>query len=161
MSSLCGSKNFYCCLTSFGNYLQNLLLLVFRLYWGASFFFAGLGKFQNVIHTTEFFSGLGVPFPELFVYLVAFFECIGGLFLFWGFLSRLVSIPLIVIMITALLTQHYDGAVVVFSDPAKFLAETPVTFLMVTLTVFCFGPGKISIDYLLETLFCKKKKTEE
>jgi putative oxidoreductase len=66
-----------------------------------------------------------------------------------------VSIPLTIILVTALLTAHAKGAMAMFSSPEEFLAQPPVTFLMVTLIVFVFGAGWFSVDYLIRRLVKK------
>jgi len=143
---------------SVGTFGQHLLLLAMRLYWGYAFHLAGCAKFDNVAGVTEFFTGLGIPFPELMVYIVATVECVGGWCLIFGFASRLISIPLAITMFVALLTAHYEGAAMALLDPSKFVVEAPVSFLITSLVVFFFGPGWISTDYLLEGLVFKRKK---
>ena len=73
-----------------------------------------------------------------------------------GLATRLASIPLIFTMIGALLTVHYAGASQIFTNPTAFQLEAPVTYLLTTLTLFCFGPGAISLDYGIEKLVFKK-----
>jgi uncharacterized membrane protein YphA (DoxX/SURF4 family) len=51
-------------------------------------------------------------------------------------------------MITAFTAGPHITANQYLLDPAPFLAETPLTFLMVSLVVLIFGAGKISLDYL-------------
>ncbi len=63
----------------FSNYLQPLVLLVFRLTWGWQFFLSGKGKLLNHNNVSEFFTSLGIPFPELNAWVVGGVECIGGL----------------------------------------------------------------------------------
>jgi len=45
-------------------YLQSLLLLIIRLYWGWGFFETGKGKLMDVQKPTAFFQSLGIPFPH-------------------------------------------------------------------------------------------------
>lgn len=147
MSTL--SIRFYDAITHFGNSLQPFLLLAMRLYWGLAFFNTGLGKFHNHDNVVQFFTGLGIPFAEASAYLVAFVETVGGLSLALGLLSRLMAIPLIITMCTAFATAHQEALLNVFHDPETFIAQSPFNFLLTSLVVFSFGPGKISFDHLL------------
>jgi putative oxidoreductase len=143
--------------TSIGDSLQSLLLLVLRLYWGFAFFLAGFGKIQNIEPTVDFFGTLGIPFPEFMAPFVAWMEAVGGICLLVGFASRVVALPLAIIMIVALFTAHSEATLGVFQDPQRFINQTAFNFLLTTLIVFCFGPGKISVDYLLERSFSRKQ----
>lgn len=159
MGIIRGFRNFYEGIISAGDFFQHLFLLAIRLYWGYAFHVAGCDKFAHIDKVIGFFGSLGIPFPEANAYLVATIECVGGWCLILGFASRLASIPLAITMVVALVTAHYGAASEILSNPTKFIVEVPVTFLLTSLTVFVFGPGWISIDYLVESLILKKKST--
>lgn len=137
---------FYSFIIRFGNALQPLLLLAIRLYWGIAFIQTGLGKFHNHQMVVEFFQSLSIPYPKAQAYLVACLETVGGLCLAIGFGARLMSIPLIVILCTALATAHKEALIHIFQDPETFISQAPFNFLLASLIVFCFGPGFFSID---------------
>lgn len=150
-------KSCYCALTCIGECLQSLLLLAIRLYWGFGFLFSGYGKLTNIPQITEFFSKLHIPFPELNAYLAGGIECIGGLLLILGLFSRFAALPLIVVMLVAYATAHTSSLVNIFSNPAAFVGEGAFNYLLAALLVLAFGPGKISLDYLLCKLCFQKK----
>lgn len=50
--------------------------------------------------------GLGLPMPDLLALLAGWTEFVGGFLLLIGLLTRLVSVPLIVTMVVAMLTVH-------------------------------------------------------
>lgn len=129
--------------------LQSLLLLVIRLYWGWEFFLTGKGKLMDLAKPTEFFQSLGIPFPHAQAMLAGTTECVGGLLLLAGFCSRLISIPLTILLTVAYLTADLDKVKLIFSDPDKFLAADEFLFLFAVVLVFAFGPGKFSIDWLI------------
>jgi len=135
---------------------QSIFLLLIRLYWGWGFFQTGRGKLSNIAQPTEFFQSLGIPFPHAQAILVGTTECIGGLLLLLGLLSRLASIPLTILLIVAYLTADIAVVKNILGDPDKFLAADEFLFLFVVLLVLLFGPGKFSIDWL----FNRKVKTE-
>lgn len=137
-----------------GTLLQSPLLLVMRVWWGWSFFQAGLGKLRNHADTAEFFGTLGIPLPGLNAWAAASVECFGGLFLLAGFASRLTAIPLSVTMIVAYLTADNEALKSIFSDTDKFTSATPFLFLLTALLVLAFGPGAFSVDRILaRTIF--------
>jgi uncharacterized membrane protein YphA (DoxX/SURF4 family) len=141
------------CLT----YLQPVLLLVLRLYFGWGFFKAGLGKLQNLESTAAYFAGLDIPLPTLNAYLAGATECFGGLLLLLGAASRLVTIPLIFTMLVAYCTQHIEELRTLWAltpdgsyNPAPFFKAAPFPYLLTALLVLLFGPGTFSIDGLLK-----------
>jgi putative oxidoreductase len=129
---------------------QSFLLLVVRLYWGWQFFLTGKGKLMDLQRPTDFFQSLGISFPHAQAILVGTTECIGGLLLLAGFCSRLISIPLMILLSVAYLTADLDKVRMIFSDPDKFLTADEFLFLFAVVLVFIFGPGKISIDWLIK-----------
>lgn len=144
-------------LISLGNFLQDFVLLLFRLYWGYGFLSSGWHKIMNQADSVAFFASIHIPYPEFFVFLVAGVEFIGGLFLILGLASRLIAIPLITTMIVALTTAH-NISLIDLLDQNKFLIQSPVTYLIITLIIFVFGPGRLSLDYLLERFYFRRGK---
>lgn len=144
-------KKIFAFLESVGCFLQAPFLLAIRLYWGYGFAVTGFGKLTNLQVPTEFFQSLGIPYPEFNAIMAGSTELIGGVFLLLGLFSRLVTIPLIGVMTVAYLTAHIDTLFALFTqfDPAPFMSAAPFLFLYASLIVFCFGPGKWSLDYLL------------
>ena len=161
MSFFRSLKGSYESIISTGNFLQHLFLLLIRLYWGYLFQAAGFYKFEHLRETAAGFSEIGIPLSHIMVYLVAAIEFVGGWSLILGLGSRLFSIPLIIVMIIALFTAHYSEASLALIEPSKFMAAAPITFLFTSLIVFLFGPGWISFDYLIETIFFRKKNSEK
>lgn len=131
------------------SHLPDPLLLGIRLYWGWQFFLTGKGKLGNLEGTTEFFIGLGLPLPKLNAALAGSTECFGGLLLLLGLLSRFISVPLMVTMMVAYLTAHLDAVKGIWDDSDAFVTAPPFLFLLASLVVFTFGPGRFSIDALL------------
>ena len=74
---------------------------------------------------------------------------VGLMLLLVGLASRLVSIPLIILLSVAYLTADNEALRSIFSDPDKFLSATPFQFLFAALLVLIFGPGAFSLDYLI------------
>jgi len=133
-------------LATIGGFLQPILLLVIRLYWGWSFFQTGKGKLAHLDKTGEFFASLHLPAPKLNALVAGSTECFGGLLLLVGLFSRLVSVPLIFTTCVAYATAERESLIALFSDPDKFTGATPFLFLAACAIVFVFGPGRLSLD---------------
>ena len=129
--------------------LQSYFLLLIRVYWGYQFLITGFGKLTNLDQIAAYFQSLGIPFPSLNALCAGSTEMIGGTLLVLGLFSRLASIPLLGVMAVAYLTAERDSLVTLFTqfDPDPFFSRTPFLFTYALLLVFCFGPGRISLDY--------------
>ena len=84
--------------------------LLLRLYLVPVFWMAGTMKLGSMENTIEWFGnpdwGLGLPLPFLMAWLATLTEVVGAVFLFFGFATRWVSIPLIITMVVAAVTVH-------------------------------------------------------
>jgi putative oxidoreductase len=132
------------------SYLQPVLLLAVRLYFGYGFMKAGLGKLLDPETTAGFFAGWGIPLPTLNVYLAGTTECVCGLLLVLGLASRVVTIPLIGTMLVAYATAHAEVVHALWSNPNLFVKAPPFLYLLTALLVLLFGPGRLSIDGLIK-----------
>jgi putative oxidoreductase len=131
------------------SYLQSPFLLAVRLYWGWQLVESGWGKLHNLDKVTDYFTSLGLPLPAQMAVAIACLEFFGGIFLAVGLLSRVTNLVLTVNMIAAYITGDREALFSVFSDPDKFYAAAPYTFLIACLVILIFGPGKFSLDSLL------------
>jgi putative oxidoreductase len=131
------------------SYLQSPFLLFVRLYWGWQLAQSGWGKLHHLSNVTEFFTSLGLPMPAQTAFAISCLEFFGGIFLALGLLSRLTAFALTVNMIVAYITADREALLSIFSDPDKFYAAAPYTFLIASLIILIFGPGKIALDTLL------------
>ena len=119
--------------------------LLARLVIGVVFAHSGYGKWTHLDQVVKFFSGLGIPFPELQAPFVASVELGGGALVLVGLGTRLVSAPLIGTMVVALataLSEKITGVNALFG-----LAEFLYIVLLVQLIVF--GAGPVSLDRLV------------
>jgi putative oxidoreductase len=95
---------------------------------------------------------LGIPAPGLNALVISGLEFGGGLLISLGLGSRLVALPLAIDMIVAYITADREALFSFLSDPDKFTAATPYTFLIASLLVQVFGPGTFSVDAILSAL---------
>jgi putative oxidoreductase len=142
-------EKYYLLLIRVGSSLQSPFLFAVRLYWGWQFMETGWGKLTDIGKVIGFFTELGIPAPALNAYFVSALEFGGGVLLILGLGSRLIALPLVVDMLVAYITADREALFSIFSNPDKFTAAAPYTFLIASLIVLIFGPGSISVDALL------------
>ena len=121
----------------------NLGLLFLRLGIGLIMAFAhGMGKIPPAEGFIGFVGTLGFPVPIAFAWLAALSEFIGALFISLGLATRLSSLTVAGTMFVAAFMAH--GA-----DPfAK--QEKAILYLIVCIAIFFTGPGKYSVDALID-----------
>jgi putative oxidoreductase len=128
---------------------QSPFLLLVRLYWGWQLAQSGWGKLHNLGQVADYFTTLNLPFPARMALFIACVEFFGGILFALGLLSRMTALVLTINMIAAFVLGDHDALVSVISDPDKFMAAAPYTFLFASLLVLIFGPGKLCVDTLL------------
>lgn len=107
--------------------LDGIAPLLFRLILAPVMIQAGWNKLDGWEGTVGWFGGvLNLPFPEVMAALAIGAELIGGVLLLFGFLTRLVSIPLMVTMLVAITLVHWDNGWLAISDSSSWLANERV-----------------------------------
>jgi putative oxidoreductase len=142
-------ERYYRLLVRVSSSLQSPFLLAVRLYWGWQFMQTGWGKLTDIGKVANFFTTLGIPAPLLNAYFISALEWGGGLLLILGLGSRLIALPLTIDMLAAYVTADREALFSIISNPDKFTGAAPYTFLIASLLVLFFGPGKASLDALL------------
>ena len=142
-------KKLYGLLVTVASSLQSPFLLLVRLYWGFQMMQTGWGKLHNLAKVTEFFTSLGIPLPGLNAPFIVGLEFLGGILIMLGLGSRLVALLLTCDMAVAFIAADRAALFSIFSDPDKFYAAAPYTFLLAFLIVLIFGPGRVSLDALM------------
>ncbi len=91
---------------------KDIPLLGIRLLLAYAFYGPAMEKWSNMEATIAWFGnpdwGLGLPFPELNAYMAASTEIVGVVLLVLGIGTRLISIPMIFVMLMAYFTVHID-----------------------------------------------------
>ncbi len=146
------TESAYALLVRCANSLKSAFLLFVRLYWGCKFVVDGWGKLHNLPKVIEYFGSLGLPAPGPTAVFVSVLELVGGVLLALGLGSRLIALLLTGNMTVAYITGDREALLSIFSDPDKFSAAAPFTYLMASLIVLLFGPGMFSLDHLLERM---------
>lgn len=127
----------------------SFMILFVRLFFGALFLTHGLDKMMN-------FNQLSVTYPSVFglgsyttLMLSIFCEFACSIFLMVGMLTRIILIPMVVSMAVAFFDIH-DGMM-----PE---GELSLIYLIVFFVLFVTGPGRYSVDYLIDRKVMKDKE---
>ena len=94
---------------------------------------------------------MGYPFPLMNAYLATATEIAGVVLLILGLATRIISIPLMIVMVVAIFTVHISNGFAAGDNGF----EIPLYYFIMLFTLVIYGSGKVSIDYLIS------KKTEE
>ena len=137
-----------------GNIKMNILntgsdskIIFVRVIVGLIFISEGIQKYVVITMLgPEFFSGIGFRNPVFWAYFTGAFEMSCGLLILVGFLTRVASVPLLIIMMVAfvttklsLLTTH---GFLTFAH--EYRIDFSLTILLVLLMIY--GGGKWSFD---------------
>ena len=136
----------YLSITSVIDKLQFLPLLLIRVVLAYGFFGPATMKWKDIKSIAEWFGSIGIPVPYLNAYLAAGTEAAGVVLLALGLGTRLISIPLIITMIVAIKTVHWANGF----EAGNNGFEIPLYYIIMLITLIVFGPGKLSIDYLIK-----------
>ena len=129
-----------------------LPLLLLRLILAYGFLGPAKMKWSNMDGIINWFSQMGMPMPALNAYLAASTEALGVILLFLGLGTRIITIPLMFVMFVAIKTVHWQHGFAAGNNGF----EIPLYYLLMLLTLFIMGPGKISLDHLMDSFRRKR-----
>lgn len=129
----------------------SFLILCLRVFFGILFFTHGIDKMAN-------FNELSLTFPDVLGFgsymslMVSIFcEFCCSLFLITGLMVRITVIPMIISMAVAFFDVH-DG---MFPQ-----GELALIYLIMFVILYITGPGRFSIDYLIDKKIQSERNTE-
>ena len=137
------------------NYLEKLKdiqPLLFRLVLAYGFYGPAMMKLKNFNGIVEWFSGIGMPLPKLNAFLATGTETVGFVLIFLGLATRIISIPLMVVMIVAIATVHLGNGF----EAGNNGFEIPIYYLLMLFSLLITGPGKISLNAIISKFNNKK-----
>ena len=126
--------------------------LLVRLFVGYFFLETGWGKIHNLDTFAERFAEWGIPAPAFNAALSAWTEFLGGLLIVLGLFTRLVSIPLFINMLVAVLAVRLKKV----GGLDDFVELDEPLYALSFLWLFFSGPGWVSLDHLLGRVLRKK-----
>ncbi len=138
-------KEKYCKVVDSLSNLKSLPLLLMRLILAFGFFGPAKMKLGNIDGIISWFESINIPLPALNAYLATGTEALGVVLLALGLGTRLISIPLIITMIVAIVTVHLGNGF----EAGKNGFEIPLYYIIMLITLLIYGSGKFSIDHLL------------
>ena len=120
----------------------SILILCLRLFFGALLMMHGLDKLTHFNElSTTYTSVLGLG-SYMTLMLSIFTELCCSIFLMTGLLVRITVIPMIVAMAVAFFDVH---------DAMMPEGELALIYLILFIILYLTGPGRYSIDYLIDT----------
>lgn len=125
--------------------LEFLTLFLFRVILAIGFYNPAMMKWNNISSISEWFGGMGIPFPALNAYLAASAELAGVVLLPLGLATRLISIPLMFTMLVAIFMVHAGNGF----NAGDNGYEIPLYYLIMLFALLIHGAGKFSLDYLI------------
>ena len=138
-------KQLYSEFSRFAEYLQSLSLLFARLAVAYGFYEPAMMKWSDIHATAEWFGSMNYPAPLFQAYAAATTEIVGVVLLALGLFTRLISIPLIVVMVVAILTVHLGHGF----NAGDNGFEIPLYYMIFLMIFLSHGAGRFSIDQLL------------
>ena len=138
------------------NRAQWLPQLLVRLFVGYFFLETGWGKIHNLESMTERFTEWGIPAPAFNAALSGWTEFLGGLFIMLGLFTRLVSIPMFINMVVALVAVKLKKV----GGLDDFIELDEPLYALSFLWLLFSGPGFVSLDYFLDKVLRRKYAAE-
>ena len=127
----------------------SFLILAVRVFFGILFFIHGVDKMMN-------FSILSDTYPSVFglgsymtLMLAIFTEFCCSLFLIFGLMIRVILIPMIISMAVAFFDVH---------DAIISEGELALIYFIMFIILYITGPGRYSVDYLIDMKVQKKRR---
>lgn len=144
--------NIYKNIINFLEKLKDLPPLLFRIVLAYGFYEPATMKLKNFSGIVEWFTSMGMPLPKLNAFLATGTETVGFVLLFLGLATRIISIPLMVVMVVAIVTVHLGNGF----EAGDNGFEIPIYYLLMLFSLLITGPGKFSLDALITKLYNKK-----
>jgi putative oxidoreductase len=118
-----------------------------RIVVGLIFLTEGMQKilFPDLLGTGRFLK-IGFSHPEFWSYFTAAFEILCGTFVLLGLFTRLVSIPLLIVMITAFVTTKWPILIDKGFWPMAHEYRTDFAMTILLLYLLIYGSGRWSVD---------------
>ena len=128
--------------------LKDFPLLAMRIILAYGFWKPGMMKWKDIDSIASWFESMDYPLPLLNAYAAATTEVAGAILLLFGFAARLISIPLMVIMLVAIFTVHGANGF----EAGNNGYEIPLYYLIMLFTITIYGGGRISVEGILRKL---------
>ena len=122
--------------------LKDIPLLMIRLALAYGFYTRAKMKWSDINSIIDWFKSMGMPAPALNAYLAASTEAAGVVLLVLGLGTRIIAVPLMIVMLVAIKTVHWGNGF----DAGNNGYEIPLYYLIMLAVVLVYGPGRWSVD---------------
>ena len=161
-------KKLYSEFSRLTEYTQSIGLLGLRFILAYTFFGPAMMKWSDMSSVVAWFGSMGIPFPTINAYMAASTEIAGVVLLTLGLFTRLISIPLIVTMLVAIVTVHGVNGFAFVQEGTEVLNayvngelvegtmiklnngyELVLYYILMLVVLVGHGGGKFSLDRLI------------
>lgn len=137
-------KEIYTEFSRLSEYGKSFSLFFARIVVAYGFYEPAMMKWNGIDNVASWFGSMGIPFPTLNAYMAASMEAAGVVLLTLGFLTRAISIPLIIIMLVAIFMVHLPHGYAAGDNGF----EIPLYYMLFLFIFLTNGAGKFSLDRL-------------
>ena len=125
--------------------LDWLAPLLARITVGWVFVLTGWGKLHGIQKVIDYFTELGIPYPQIQAPFAAANEFVCGLLVLLGLATRIASIPLIVVMLVAIRSAQWENV----DSAAALFGLVEWLYIAIFAWLAIAGPGAVSLDALI------------
>ena len=136
---------FYDLPSAVGRRLAWLAPLLARITVGWTFAVTGWGKLHNLQKIIDYFTDLGIPYPQVQAPFASANEFVCGVLVLIGLATRVASIPLIIVMLVAIRTAQWENV----DSFAALVGLVEWAYIAIFAWLAIAGPGPVSIDRLI------------
>lgn len=127
--------------------------LVARVTVGWVFVSTGWGKLHNLQKIIDYFTELGIPYPQYQAPFASATEFFCGFLVLVGLATRVAAIPLIFVMLVAIRSAQWEN----IDSPAALFGLVESAYIAIFAWLAIAGPGPISVDGLIARLSRRNK----
>ncbi len=125
--------------------LRDFPLLMFRLILAFGFWDPAMMKLKILRGIAQWYVSMNYPLPGVNAFISMVIEVLGIVLLTLGLGSRVIAIPMMIVMIIATLTVHLPNGFAAGDNGF----EIPLYYFMMLFALVIYGSGKYSLDFLL------------
>ncbi|MCX6182248.1 MAG: DoxX family protein [Bacteroidetes bacterium] len=132
--------------------LNDIPLLAMRLVLAFGLYIPAMNKWEDIHSIGDWFASMNYPAPLMMAYMAASTEALGVILLTLGLGIRFISIPLMITMLVAIFSVHWENG---FEGGSNNGFEIPLYYIIMLGTLFINGGGRFSLDFLIQKHFKK------
>lgn len=134
-------------------WMVHIVPTVLRILVGVMMIYHGTPKvFEGTADMAEGLAARGWPLPWLLSMMTAYLEFAGGILLAVGFVTRPIAIALAILFFIITFVFHGGDP---FGDK-----ELPLLYLVLSICLALFGPGRLSVDHYVINRTAEPAKDE-